>query len=256
MAKITVSHYLNKKLKPTKGVGYYEGELAYPVYIRVSYERTNQRIKSKWIHFDVTEREFETDKRIQEVKAYETEIINDIFQCQNTTNFDDISAKLKFYLDSLIELYIKLTLPKKDITEYILCFICLKTGLNKHVLNPYISYKDIIDYSHTDWYELLNKDIFPDPLKNKIIYLALLKEFESVYYEKDAEDYEVGNILNYHEWKNKGAKKNFLHFAAEKNLLDSSILIEITDAFNLSIKQDVINQNWSFLADLSAERNK
>lgn len=255
MAKVTVSHYLNKKLKPTEGIGVYEGELAYPVYIRISYERSNQRIRSRWIHFDATDREFETDKRIQEVKLYESEIINDIFQCQESCNFNDIGAKLEFYLDDLIELYIKVMIRGKEIIEYILSFISTKTGLNRHVLNPYVRVGDIINYTHNDWYELINKDIFPDSIKNNIVFLALLNEFEDIYYKDDAEDYEVGNILNYHEWKNKGAQKRFLSFASDKALLDNSILNEMADTFSLTIKQDIVNQNWSFLADMTTRNS-
>ena len=251
MAKITISHYLNKKLKPTVGVGNYEGELAYPVYIRISYERTNQRIKSKWIHFDVTEREFETDKRIQAVKLYETEIIDDIFRCQENSSFDDIAEKLGFYLEHLIRLYMKIMIQKKEIIEYILSFISSKTGLNRHILNPYVMYDRIISYSHSDWYELIDKNVFPDSIKNDIIYLALLNEFESVFYKDDTEDYEVGAILNYHEWKNKGAQRRFLQIANDKSILNSVILNELTDKFNACIKRDIIDYNWSFLADTS-----
>lgn len=255
MAKVTVSHYLNKKLKPTEGIGVYEGELAYPVYIRISYERINQRIRSRWIHFDATDREFEADKRIQEVKLYEAEIINDIFQGQESCNFNDIGAKLEFYLDDLIKLYINVMIRRKEIIEYILSFISTKTGLNRHILTPYVSVDDILDYTHNDWYELINKNVFPDSIKNHIVFLALLNEFEATYYKDDAEDYEVGNILNYHEWKNKGAQKRFLSFANDKALLDNSILNEMTNAFSLAIKQYIINQNWFFLADTTARNS-
>lgn len=253
MVKVTVSHYLNKKLKPTKGIGYYEGELAYPVYIRISYERANQRIRSRWIHFDVTDREFEEDKRIQEVKLYETEIISDILQSQESSNFDNIGAKLNYYLDNLIELYVKMMIRKKEIVEYILNFICSKTGLNRHILNPYVSYNDIVDYSHDDWYELIDKNVIPDSMKNTIIFLALLNEFEAMYYKDEADDYEVGNILNYHEWKNKGAQKRFLDFANDKALLNNPTLIEMVEAFNLGIKKDIINQNLFFTDELTTK---
>lgn len=249
MAKVTVSHYLNKKLKPTEGVGFYKGEPAYPVYIRISYERANQRIRSRWIHFDVTDREFEFDKRIQEVKLYETEIINDILQSQESSSFEDIGAKLRFYLGNLIQLYINMVIQRKEIVECILSYICAKTGLNRHLLNPYVSSDDIADYSHDDWYELITKDVIPDSMRNSIIFLALLNEFEAMYYKHEADDYEVGNILNYHEWKNKGAQKRFFDFANDKALLNNSTLTEMIEAFNLLIKQDILNKNWSFLAD-------
>ena len=82
MLKVSVKHYINKKLKYSMGVGIYEGEPAYPVYIRISYGRKNQRIKSLWIHHDVTEKEFEKDERVKRIIKYESDIIEYIFSNQ------------------------------------------------------------------------------------------------------------------------------------------------------------------------------
>lgn len=253
MIKVTVTHYLNKKLKPTHGVGIYAGEPAYPVYIRISFGRKNQRIKSKWINFDATEKEFEIDNRIQEIKAYEAAVISDIFRHQDRDDFD-IGTKLTLYLEDIIEHYIGWIIQKDEITTCITDFICSKTGLNKHVLNPYVSYKSIVDYSHEDWYELLDKNVFPEVLKNKILYLAILNEFKSINYKDEALEYEVGKILNYHEWKNRGAQSAFICFAENKKVIEHSVINEITELFDVVLKQKV-HDNWLSLVDIT-NRNK
>lgn len=135
MIKVIITHYLNKKLKPSLGVGLYKNEFAYPVYIRISFGRKNLRIRSQWIHFDVSEKEFETDKRIQEIKECETSIIYDIFKYQSNDNFD-ISTKLKLYLDDISEHYIGWVITKDEVTGYIIDYICKKAKINRHILYP------------------------------------------------------------------------------------------------------------------------
>ena len=67
----------------------------------------------------------------------------------------------------------------------------------------------------------------------------MLYEFESIYYFKkdDALDYEIGTILNLHEWKNKEANKKFTTFAKMKNILDKNNLDRITQEFNDNLKE-------------------
>lgn len=248
MANITVVHYLNKKLKPTAGVGKYKNELAYPVYIRISYGRKNQRIKSCWIHFDVTEREFEEDKRVQEVIEYETSIIYDIFKYQHDDIFD-ISTKLRFYLEDIVGHYVGWVIMADEIANFIRNYICQKANIkNKHILNPYINYRDIEDYHSDDWYELAEKDVFPSTLKDKVLYLALLLDFQSLFYKDNTMDYEVGEVLNYHEWKNRGAKEVFLQFAEKKQIINESKLLEITKIFDVCLSNK-IHSNWFTVAE-------
>ena len=71
MGKISVSYYLNKKLKPEKGT-----DNKYSVYIRVVYKRELYRIKSEIVEkYLVSEDEFYSDPKIREEIDYETNII-------------------------------------------------------------------------------------------------------------------------------------------------------------------------------------
>jgi hypothetical protein len=56
MGKISVSYYLNTKLKPTQTT---DGKKAYPVYIRVLHKRVLSRINSVAVNVPVTEKQFE-----------------------------------------------------------------------------------------------------------------------------------------------------------------------------------------------------
>jgi hypothetical protein len=60
MRKITIKHYLNKRLSRSVRNGIVE----YHVYVRVSYGRKNERIKSDWIVHPCSEYDFENDKYI------------------------------------------------------------------------------------------------------------------------------------------------------------------------------------------------
>jgi hypothetical protein len=56
MGKISVSYYLNTKLKPTQNA---DGAAAYPVYIRVLHKRVLSRINSVAVNVPVSEKQFE-----------------------------------------------------------------------------------------------------------------------------------------------------------------------------------------------------
>lgn len=241
MAKISVTHYLNKRLKPSYGIGKYQNELAYPIYIRISYGRKNQRIRSQWLHFDATEREFANDLRIQEIIKYETEIIEDVL---NNINDNDLylNTGLMLYLCDLTNNYLACMFGNlKEISRYIVQYLTDKTHFSENLIihSTNIEYAISNYYTHIDWYELLDNNVFPENIKHYIIYLSLLYEFESIYYCKkdDAFDYEIGSILNLYEWKNKEANKKFIAFAKAKNILDKVELDRITQEFNNNLKE-------------------
>lgn len=237
MIKVTVKHYINKRLKYSMGVGDYYGEPAYPVYIRISYGRKNQRIRSLWIHHDVTEREFEVDDRVKRISKYESDIIEYIFAHQLNDDFD-IKSMFAMYMDSILHSYQGWVLNIKNVVSELISFISIRSGLNSHLLNPYLSNGYITDYySYSDWYELVQFNIFSDDVRNKITYLAMLEEYISMYYKDDKDDYEIGTVLNYYEWRNKNGETNFLSFAYKKELLNKDIINDITKFFNARMEE-------------------
>lgn len=68
-SKITVKHYLEKKVKPQ--VVYDDLELGYPVYYRITYKRKTTNIKS-FTGAIMTEKAYEYFSKTNEVDSYET----------------------------------------------------------------------------------------------------------------------------------------------------------------------------------------
>ena len=248
MLKVSVKHYINKKLKYSMGVGIYEGEPAYPVYIRISYGRKNQRIKSLWIHHDVTEKEFEKDERVKRIIKYESDIIEYIFSNQLNDEFD-IKSKFAMYLDDILNSYIGWVINIKEVINEMISYISIKSGIDPHMLNPFLTNTYLSEYyTYSDWYELSQKNIFTDDIQSKIIYLSILMEFISINYKDDGEEYEVGAVLNYYEWKKKDGEANFLSFAYNKGLLDKNRINEITKTFNICMEKRSINSKLLYSA--------
>lgn len=73
-------------------------------------------------------------------------------------------------------------------------------------------------------------------------------EFISINYKDDGEDYEVGAVLNYYEWKKKDGEANFLSFAYNKGLLDKNRINEITKTFNICMEKRSINSKLLYSA--------
>lgn len=248
MLKVSVKHYINKQLKYSMGVGNYEGEPAYPVYIRISYGRKNQRIKSLWIHHDVTEKEFENDERVKRIIKYESDIIEYIFSNQLNDDFD-VKSKFAMYLDDILNSYIGWVINIKEVISEMISYISTKSGIDPHMLNPFLTNTYLSEYyTYSDWYGLAQMNIFTDDIKSKIIYLSILMEFISINYKDDKEDYEVGSVLNFYEWRRKDGEANFLSFAYKKGLLDKNIINEITKTFNVCMEERSINSKLLYSA--------
>lgn len=81
----------------------------------------------------------------------------------------------------------------------------------------------------------------------------MLSDFKSINYKDDI--YEVGKVLNYYEWKNKGVRERFLHFAVEKQIIESSKIAEITNIFDEMLKQK-IHENWFIIEGRERNTNK
>ena len=73
MENYIITHYLNKKLKPI----IQNGVEKYPVYVRVSYGRSNDRIRSEKIKSYCTEYELLNNKEIIKLKNKEIKEINE-----------------------------------------------------------------------------------------------------------------------------------------------------------------------------------
>jgi hypothetical protein len=228
---IKITHYLNKRLKATQRYGVLE----YPVYIRVSYGRKNERVKSDWIVHPCSEFDFEDDKYILELNQYENEIIKYILKGHDDEYFN-LSARLGHSQAYLTEIFLGYMFDKYEIKDQIIAFISEKTNISKSILNPYV--KD--ELSSKEWKELYSKEIFNNNTKEKIVYLSMLLEFKEKNYPPLPDEvfgYRAGCIFVFHEWKNKNKKAEFLKFAEKKNILKKDRLIELTNIFEDNIQK-------------------
>lgn len=247
MSKITISHYLNKRLK----CSHIDDAPAYPVYIRVTYKRNNIRIKSRWINWDVTESDFATDPIIDQIRTYETNVIETI--C-NKYDISSLSLSLLFgsFLQSISSYYLSVIIDVREIVKQIITYISKQTGLSEKIFSPYVNSNRLDDsYSYKEWYELASAEILPEDIKMKVTYLAMLCEFEyffipkcdnpqiSYCYKKMNQLYHL-DTFNYFEWKNNNGKELFIDYAKSKGLLEDSLLEKITKKIDQDMTDSIV----------------
>lgn len=111
-SKITVKHYLEKKVKPM--VVYRDLELGYPLYYRITYKRKTTNLKS-FTGAVMTEKAYEQFKATNKVNNYETnykvaqhnlKLENELFFIEKaleamTVNNEDISAFDEYFVENL-----------------------------------------------------------------------------------------------------------------------------------------------------------
>lgn len=226
MGKITVKHYLNKRLRPS----FINGVFEYPVYLRVSYGRKNERVKSDWIVHTCSEHDFHNDIHIIELKQYESEIVSDIVKQAGDKEFN-LSARLSHSKNNISDIFLGYMFDKHEIKNQIIDYVSIKADISKSILNPYFN----TELHYYQWTELYEKEIFNDKTKEKIIYLSMLLEFEEINYPLLGDNvfgYRAGCIFVFHEWENRNKETDFIRFAESKNILSLKQLKEITKKFN------------------------
>lgn len=225
-SKVKIIHYLNKRLKPS----FRNGAVEYPVYVRVSYGRKNERLKSVWIIHPCSENDFMNDSRIIELMTYESEIINDIIQSANNDDYI-LSARLGHSKVSIIDIFLDSMFTKNEIKSQVINYICNKSNISKSILNPFFKFDNL---NADQWKELIEKDIFTEATKERIKYLYLLLKYEDTEFLVNNNLYELraGNFFVYHEWKNKNKSNLFLKFALNEKILPKESLFNITKEFD------------------------
>ena len=98
MGKISVTHYVNTKLKA-------KGNECFPVYIRVIHRRILSRIKSTFIYLPTTETDLKNSEIIQRLCRHETQFIKSFFEYAENQIPDFSVDKSKCNLGKLLEFY-------------------------------------------------------------------------------------------------------------------------------------------------------
>lgn len=243
MGKITVKHYLNKKLKPRV----LDGDYYYRVYVRVTFSRQNQRFPSVWVEQVMTEDIFNNSQGAKDDMIYESKNILHLFEIiGGEAKSINVGILLQNYLKRISDIFWECELGGKGVGEEILAFIARKTGINKNVFRPMVE-EDLIN-KHCYWMELINKGVFNGALRKKIeVYGALLK-YEASKYPQSVEVCSgsrqwPGMILNYYEWEKGKEKEGFLRFAKAEKIENEFVLEYILEDFNRNAKE-YMKRDW------------
>ena len=229
MAKITIKHYLNTRLKPL----IVDGVLKYTVYVRVTYDRKNNRFTSQWINYPISENELEISEIIGNLVKYETRIINEILTNAKYPESINLISRLRYSTVQISECFLNYTLDPKKVKQQIRSFIIQKTELKENIINPYVNV-DHID--SLGWLELSERGVFDNETKLKTIFLAMLLDFQEKNYP-DLMEYEAGRILNFYEWGQNNGKNMFVEYSKMRNLLTENNVLGIIQEFDIQIDE-------------------
>ncbi len=233
MAKITVKHYLNTRLKPLL-----VGEVVkYPIYVRVTFKRENHKIKSLWIQNHLSEYEFENDKKVKELIEYEKNIITEIIIIEREAENIPLNNRLIYSTLPIRDCFFGHHL-KQDIERQLLELITYKTGISSKLINLNIGY-----YNYNLWIESIDKNIFDDETQTKSLLFKMLLEFESKHFTTEVKDnYEVGELLNFYEWMKNNAKENFISYTSERNLINKIEVKKLVQLFDNDLIEWIFNE--------------
>jgi len=232
MAKITVKHYLNTRLKPLL-----VGEVVkYPVYVSANYKGHDHKFKSIWIKNRLSETEFQDNKTIKELIEYEKNIINEIVIFEREVVNIDFNLHLFHSTFSIVNLFLRGSLITEMI-EQLLKFIEDKTGLDLEFIELNINFKSV-----KFWVNSMNSNIYKKETQTKIRYYFMLLMFEDNFFTpSENNELIVGKVLNFYEWKKNGAREKFIKFATEKDFSSNSDLISLTQTHDNMINKWIID---------------
>ena len=232
MAKITVKHYLNSRLKPLL-----VGEVVkYPVYVSANYKGHDHKFKSIWIKNRLSETEFQDNKTIKELIEYEKNIINEIVIFEREAVNIDFNSHLLHSTFSITNLFLRGVLIVEMI-EQLLEFIEEKTKLDLEFINLNINWNNL-----KFWVNSMNSEIYKPETQTKIRYYFMLLMFEDNYYTPTENNVlTAGSVLNFYEWKKNGAREKFIKFATEKDFSSNSDLISLTQIHDNLINKWIID---------------
>lgn len=245
MKKLTVKHYLNKKLKP-------DNDGSYPIYVRVIYNRQNTNFKSEIVRLVfANENQFENNKEIIRDREYECELISSIVNFGVDLIGDKFSITrifnlISYWKDPLTDSFEDIFLKKKDLSDQLVKFFKGQLKIKQDSIKEIIGLPDLtIEVLH----DLAINEVFTTDITKHIYYLSILNEFSINNYGDDPWRYGSDNTFNFYEWSDKNIMQKFKTFAYNSELLDNNTINEITENFNkelISMLKGIIEFNQDF----------
>lgn len=218
MEKITIKHYLNKKLKPIK-TG--DNDNLFPVYVRILWGREVIRIKSVIANQKSKIEDYLTDKQFNEKEntdlfIIETKIIKHIFN-----NVEHFKLYEDFTISNLIEKFTKSMFDEINNTLYLdlnkisnnyndtnSFWEIVSDHLCNSIENKNIAFIekslniDVRNFDLIENFDFIKKD---EDLKIVCETIKELKQFETKFYSES-------NPLNVYEWSINNGLEKFIQF--------------------------------------------
>lgn len=228
MKKLTVKHYLNKKLKPID-------DNKFAIYVRVIYNRNNTNFPSEISRLThLNDIQFSNDKDVLRDKEYEIELINSIVDFGVTHHKDDftisnINSLIRYWKDSISDLFFDFALGEKDIRPKIVDYFSSLTTFDISAIDDLISRGDL---NISTLLLLANNNVFDKKIHNYILYVDMLSKFEVEKFGQDQWRYGADNTFNFYEWENRNLREKFKSFALKTSKLDKKDIDIITNEFD------------------------
>lgn len=248
MSDLTITHYINKKLKP-----YFTGiENIYPVYVRILKGREVLRIKSPLISGNkifsyFTENDLINDIELQKTIINETKLIKfvlnnvDLIEKQNNEVINILNQNI---CNEILNIDLSITYFEQYKIKDPNFFNVLKSYLSKYLskntnINEVFFYNNIIINNSADYEKLTNISFIEDPIIYEIFNIVVqLREFEKKFYTtpiNTISPYTSEKPLNIYEWYFNNGKINFINFVDDK-IKRSEHFKKIIDSIDFNCK--------------------
>ena len=241
MKKITVKHYINKRLKCPS------------LYVRVIYDRKDTTFPSEIVsNINPSEKQFLEDLTLKREMEYEAEIITSIIQfCINLhkENFTfsqiNFSSVIHTWKDSVPDKYFFTYIENKEVRQKVR--VPLLNFISEHTKIKLETIDKIVNYSLEELDALLdlvkNHDIYDIDIKQTILFCNLLYEYERIYYYKPEPIgkwiYGADNMFGYYEWKDKKGKEQFEKYALKQNILPKEFVKDRISDFDIELSKGI-----------------
>lgn len=230
MSEISVTHYLNKKLKP-----FFTGiENTYPVYSRILVSREVLRIKSPLATGDkifsyFNETDFSNDSELKKTLLNETKLLKFIIKNDNLfkkNNISELVSTLNINIcNEILNIDLHLSyfesFPIEDPNFFnIIKFYLSEYLANKSNIDVNFFLNNINIQNTSDYKKLQQTDFIKDKDIQEIYDIVIeLREFEKLSYTIPVEKllpYTSEKPLNIYEWFYNDGKQKFIDFASDK----------------------------------------
>lgn len=228
--KITIKHYLNKKLSPYGIIG---NDYQYAVYFRVIYNRLSTSYKSQIQRIGyATENEMINNIEVVNDLNYEIELINFIIEysisnLQNLFSVKGISELVFITNKPLKYLFFEDLCLTENQKDKLKIYISKKTNFTIDLIEDFLVNSMVEIHSKENIIQLFREGIIDIEKKNIIEFYSILVDFEElIYKEKEYFGCKWGasNNLNFYEWKMKNKKNEFIEYVNKNNLIDENNL--------------------------------